>query len=522
MFAQIQNPENEEANKLKYVSTYKMGQIGITKLIEEPNKASINIDKNLHQSQEIIGANNTNNTNSNTNTNTCKGIDNITNQKKLINNHSTSNKSIHKQPHSNLNLKNNKKSNSKSNQKINIIKKKEINSPPEIFKLNKNHFSNTTNNLWLYMNNRTNKNKYNKNKISFKITYSKKKIKSKSNNGKMASESGNSKYILSSRAPSSIKRNKKANQLLDFIMEEKNINSFKSDMSNLYLKTSNNMSCCDLNKNGKKKITKEKTNKELIGDSKYQMTEINNYLKVRKRDEVQNSKIKDEPTKLLSSCIFSTELSEKNNTNARLSQGIFTEENIIGKPSVKLILKEEKESNRVFTENNQNILNLKYKKNIISNKRKNLSYKDLYNNHLSSKTYSHMKDKEKKNDKNIKKTEKADGNIKNSKKKNNNKNKYSYKTRKNFSMSNSKKQMIKNNKNKDENKNLTNIYSSFVKYKKKKKNIDSKKNIVNNNNNIIKNEINEDNKNIKFGCPEESHFFMVKITHNYIFANSNF
>ena len=130
-----------------------------------------------------------------------------------------------------------------------------------------------------------------------------------------------------------------------------------------------------------------------------------------------------------------------------MSQGIFTEENIIGKPSVKLILKEEKESNRVFTENNQNILNLKYKKNIISNKRKNLSYKDLYNNHLSSKTYSHMKDKEKKNDKNIKKTEKADGNIKNSKKKNNNKNKYSYKTRKNFSMSNSKKQMIKNNKN---------------------------------------------------------------------------
>ena len=39
----------------------------------------------------------------------------------------------------------------------------------------------------------------------------------------------------------------------------------------------------ELNKNGKKKITKEKTNKELIRDSKYQMTEINNYLKVRKR-----------------------------------------------------------------------------------------------------------------------------------------------------------------------------------------------------------------------------------------------
>ena len=81
MFAQIQNSENEEAKNLKYVSTYKMGQIGITKLIEETNKTSINIDKKLHQSQEIIGSNNTNNTNSNTNTNTFKGIDNITKKK---------------------------------------------------------------------------------------------------------------------------------------------------------------------------------------------------------------------------------------------------------------------------------------------------------------------------------------------------------------------------------------------------------------------------------------------------------
>ena len=84
--------KNNEMNQLKYVSTYKMGQIGITKLIEEPYKPSLNIDNNiLSQSEQIIhipintncntNNSNSNNTNSNTNTNTYKAIDNISNQK---------------------------------------------------------------------------------------------------------------------------------------------------------------------------------------------------------------------------------------------------------------------------------------------------------------------------------------------------------------------------------------------------------------------------------------------------------
>ena len=38
--------KNDEKNQLKYVSTYKMGQIGITKLIEEPFKSSLTNDNN--------------------------------------------------------------------------------------------------------------------------------------------------------------------------------------------------------------------------------------------------------------------------------------------------------------------------------------------------------------------------------------------------------------------------------------------------------------------------------------------
>ena len=41
------SPKNKEGNQLKYISTYKMGQIGITKLIEEPYKSSLNSDNNL-------------------------------------------------------------------------------------------------------------------------------------------------------------------------------------------------------------------------------------------------------------------------------------------------------------------------------------------------------------------------------------------------------------------------------------------------------------------------------------------
>ena len=82
---------NIEMNQLKYISTYKMGQIGITKLIEEPYKSSLNTENNLstqHQQIIKIASNtntntNTNHTNSNTNTNTFKAMDNISNKKIL-------------------------------------------------------------------------------------------------------------------------------------------------------------------------------------------------------------------------------------------------------------------------------------------------------------------------------------------------------------------------------------------------------------------------------------------------------
>ena len=202
--------KNNEKNQLKYVSTYKMGQIGITKLIEEPFKTSINKENNSQQKQVPINivpsntntnTNNTNTNNTNTNTNTYKAIDNNSNKKKIKNHYGSAHNVIHIQSFSNINCY--KKNKSKSNKRSNLInnnndKKQKY----ESVKFNKKQFSKTTNNLGLYLNH----NLYNKD--SYKNLYFKNKIKSKSNN-KIQSESDCSNYILSSRTPSSIKRNQK-------------------------------------------------------------------------------------------------------------------------------------------------------------------------------------------------------------------------------------------------------------------------------------------------------------------------
>ena len=155
--------KNNEKNQLKYISTYKMGQIGITKLIEEPFKASISKENNLQQQiqKNIVPSNtntNTNNTNSNTNTNTYKAIDNNSNKKIIKNHFSASHNVIHIQSFSNINYHKNNKN--KSNPKTNLInnnndKKQKY----ESNKLIKKQFSKTTNNLGLYLNNN---NLYNK------------------------------------------------------------------------------------------------------------------------------------------------------------------------------------------------------------------------------------------------------------------------------------------------------------------------------------------------------------------------
>ena len=530
--------KNDEKNQLKYVSTYKMGQIGITKLIEEPFKTSINKENNSQQKQVPINivpsntntnTNNTNTNNTNTNTNTYKAIDNNSNKKIIKNHYGSSHNVIHIQSFSNINCY--KKNKSKSNKRSNLInnnndKKQKY----ESVKFNKKQFSKTTNNLGLYLNH----NLYNKD--SYKNLYFKNKIKSKSNN-KIQSESDCSNYILSSRTPSSIKRNQKKyaiSNLIDNEKNESNMNSFKKDnIYDIYLKTSNNLSCIDIKKNFKK--SKEKTK----FDSNYQLTEFNTYLKVRKRGDIKsqkhaNSNIKTESNKLISSCFFNNE--KKINKisdikdNIYISQVLSTENNIKKKTNIKLIYDSNKNTNRLLTENNQKenkffphfVKNIFYKndkananKNNISqtNKRKNSSKPNLNNNKFSSNAFLNIKNKKNIDDKLKDNKEENKNNINNVDKNKTNNNKL--KSRKNFSTNNSKKKALKDSNSLNKNNHDNIRYNSFVKVYNNHniKNEQKKKEEINNSIGI---------KDLKFECPEEMHFFMVNLTHNCIYANSNF
>ena len=400
---------NNEMNQFKYVSTYKMGQIGITKLIEEPYKSSLNTENNLsttyHQQIIKIPSNtntntNTNNTNSNTNTNTFKAMDNISNKKNLKHNYSTSNNNV-KQIQSSTNFNYYKNRKNKSNQRKNIINinKNDSKQKSEAVKLNKNQFSKTENNLCLYINN----NFYNKSKnnSSYKKSYLNKNLKSKTSS-KIHSESGYSNYILSSRTPSSIRRNNKKNSISNLITKEKDdegkIESFKkNNIYSHYIKTntSNNLSSLDINPNPK--TNKKNTNLE----HKYQFTEFNTYLKVRKRDDIPNQKqsnsnLKIENNKLINSCILENDKKEKifsdKPENLYLSEVLSTENNIQEKPKVKLIIIDNKNTNRLFTEANQDINNKinssNFNINILHNnnpssKSKNTILTKLYNNQIN-------------------------------------------------------------------------------------------------------------------------------------------
>ena len=543
--------KNNEVNQLKYISTYKMGQIGITKLIEEPFKTSLNKDNNL-SSQHIqinqtpsnnnTNNTNTNNTNTNTNTNTYKAMDNISNKKIIKNHHSSSHNVIHNQSSSDFNCY--KKRINKSNKKTNImINKNDKNQKNESVKLDKNHFSKTTNNLCLYMNNISN-NIYNKN--SYKNSNSKTKIKSKSNS-KIHSVSEYSNYILSSRTPSSTKRNQEKlaiSKLTGIEKNETNTNSFQKDnFCGLYLKTNTNQSCIDIIQNYKKR------KEDIKLDTPYQMTEFNTYLKVRKRSDIQsqkhsNSNIKTESNKLISSCFFNKE--NKNNELSEIKDNIYfsevlsNEDNIKGKPKIKLIHEENKNTNRLYTETNQkekefntnfenNIFpgnkkqnankNIYTSNNFYNNKRKSSINKNSNKNRFGSKTYSQAKNSENSSTK-FKDTKEENIIINNFNKNKNNfnsKSKNSYKTRKNFSVNTSKKQVVKGNDIKENHNNKINFrYNSFAD--------------INNNENNMKKEKNKKHnykesklgKDLKFENPEELHFFMVNLTQNYIKANSKF
>ena len=502
-----------------------MGQIGITKLIEEPYKTSLNTDINIpSQKQQINNIlsstssnfTNTNNTNSNTNTNTNKVTDNISNPKKLKNHHCTSHSGIHIQSSTNFN--NYKKNKHKSNQKVNIMNNKnEKKQKYEAIKLNKNQFSKTTNNLCLFINNNIrNKNNF---KNSQKNSFSKYKVQTKPNS-KNKYESGNPNYILSSRAPNSIKRERKKHSISNFIENEKNetnINSFKND-------------------NLKKK-------EDINIDTDYQITDFNTYLKVKKRVDIPNiqnqkqsyTNIKTESNNLLTSCMINDNIKRGNEflnikDNIYLSQALSTEENINGKPNIKLIIKDEKNTNRICTESNQNQhvfshnnKHINSNENISSskincNQRKNLSYKDLNKMKFESKTYSRNKIKFNYSKTNLKEKKEENLNINNFYKgKINSKNKNSYGDRKNFSQNNSKKQLTKEKRNIKDKKEIKMIYNSFVNKTDNKIESDKIKNNITNNN-----KLNSNIKDIDFETPEELHYFMVQLTHRYIKANSKF
>ena len=538
--------KNKETNNLKYISTYKMGQIGITKLIEEPYKTSLNTDINIpSQKQQINNIlsstssnfTNTNNTNSNTNTNTNKVTDNISNPKKLKNHYSISQNRILFQSSTNFN--NYKKNKHKSKQKVNILdnNKNEKKQKYEAFKLSKNQFSKTTNNLYLFINNNI-RNKNNFKNIN-KNSFSKNKIQTKPNS-KNKYESGNPNYILSSRAPNSIKKERNKHSISNLIGEEKNetnINSCGNDgLFDICLKTSHNQSSNDINTN----LIKKK--KDIKIDTDYQITDFNTYLKVKKRADIPNQKqsntnIKTESNNLLTSCLINDNIKRGNEflnikDKIYLSEALSTEENINGKPNTKLIIKDEKNTNRICTESNQNqhvfSHNNKHKNsnanissskiNCFNNQRKNLSYKDLNKMKFESKTYSRNKIKFNYSKANLKEKKEENLNINNFYKvKINSKNKNSYGDRKNFSLNNSKKQLTKEKRNIKDKKEIKMIYNSFVNKTDNKIESDKIKNNITNNN-----KLNSNIKDIDFETPEELHYFMVQLTHKYIKANSKF
>ena len=539
--------KSREKNNLKYISTYKMGQIGITKLIEDPYKTSLNTDINIPSQQPQINKilsstssnfTNTNNTNTNTSTNTNKVTDNISNPKKLKNHYSTSQNRILFQSSTNFN--NYKKNKHKSKQKVNILdnNKNEKKQKYEAFKLSKNQFSKTTNNLCLFINNNI-RNKNNFKNIN-KNSFSKNKIQTKPNS-KNKYESGNPNYILSSRAPNSIKKERNKHSISNLIGEEKNetnINSCGNDgLFDICLKTSHNQSSNDINTN----LIKKK--KDIKIDTDYQITDFNTYLKVKKRADIPNQKqsntnIKTESNNLLTSCLINDNIKNGNEflnikDKIYLSEALSTEENINGKPNTKLIIKDEKNTNRICTESNQNQhvfshnnkhinsnANISSSKiNCFNNQRKNLSYKDLNKMKFESKTYSRNKIKFNYSKTNLKeKKEENNLNINNFYKgKINSKNKNSYGDRKNFSQNNSKKQLTKEKRNIKDKKEIKMIYNSFVNKTDNKIESDKIKNNITNNN-----KLNSNIKDIDFETPEELHYFMVQLTHRYIKANSKF
>ena len=300
-----------DKNRYTYVSAYYMGKIGIKKIIEDPSKSPINTDNRaiIHSYPINNITNNTNNntnntntnTNSNTNNNSSKNRDTQTSKKKLKNHYSVSPNIIHIQSSSNYKYYKNK-----SNQRLNIIKKSNLKPSLTQIKFANKHFSKSSSNFHVYTNAHKSSN-YLKAK-----SYSKKKIKSKSSNklikerkdiklkvGMIKSHSGNSSCIFTSMSPINKKRQKKKYSMSNTMINDinntnnTNMNSFKRSVNDTtYIKTGN-LSSNNLNPNIIKLIPKEEmkkiNEKKNIENNTEKNDNVVNYLRVRKRSDLQNN-----------------------------------------------------------------------------------------------------------------------------------------------------------------------------------------------------------------------------------------
>ena len=301
-----------DKNRYTYVSAYYMGKIGIKKIIEDPSKSPINTDNRaiIHSYPINNITNNTNNntnntntnTNSNTNNNSSKNRDIQTSKKKLKNHYSVSPNIIHIQSSSNYKYYKNK-----SNQRLNIIKKSNLKPSLTQIKFANKHFSKSSSNFHVY----TNAHK-SSNYIKAK-SYSKKKIKSKSSNklikerkdiklkvGMIKSHSGNSSCIFTSMSPINKKRQKKKYSMSNTMVNDinntnnTNMNSFKRSVNDTTYIKNGNLSSNNINPNIIKLIPKEdmkKINekKNIIENNTEKSDNVVNYLRVRKRSDLQNN-----------------------------------------------------------------------------------------------------------------------------------------------------------------------------------------------------------------------------------------
>ena len=393
--------DSNNLNKLTYISTYNMGKIGIKKIIEDPFKTpitsatnNINITNNTNNN-----TNNTNtNTNSNTNNNSSKNKEIQTSKKKLKSMHIVSPDVAHTRTKSGSS--NSKYYKNKTSQRMNIIKKNNSKSSMTQLGLPNKEFSKTANNFYIYTNNNiiiNNINKiYSKDKTKYVNgkSYSKKKKSSSKNklikerkltDGliKSQSHSYHSSCIFSSMSPSSIKREKKKYSASNIIPSETNVincnNSFKRDISKLYLKNSN-LSSTDINPNSLKLVLPEEENnkdkKNINFVQKYQMTEANvNYLRVRRRPDFQNHfnntpKIESTPNLLNIDKIKNDEGVEilNENKNINLTANNRNRNNIfLNEPDTNKERLSHSKSNSNDINNESNIKNIKNNKDIIKN-----------------------------------------------------------------------------------------------------------------------------------------------------------